>query len=99
VELAYLLKEFFRNASDQKSLKAEKDAFRQLIKVVDELDQMPVHDGFVNINLRGDRSLQISGPARGKKGTFSSALTRISPARILRPLPRILKSQSATLKK
>ena len=63
VELAYLFKEFFRNASDQKSLKAEKDTFRQLIKVVDELDQMPVHDGFVHINLRGASSPEIPEPA------------------------------------
>jgi hypothetical protein len=61
VELAYLLNEFFRNASDRKSHKAEKDTFRQLIKVVDELDQMPVHDGFVHIRLRGAPGLQISG--------------------------------------
>ena len=63
VELAYLLNEFFRNASDRKSHKAEKDTFRQLIKVVDELDQMPVHDGFVHIKLRGAPSLHISEPA------------------------------------
>jgi len=63
VELAYLLNEFLRNASDPKSPKAEKDTFRQLIKVVDELDQMPVHDGFVHINLRGAPGPQISEPA------------------------------------
>ena len=63
VELAYLLNEFLRNASDPKSPKAEKDTFRQLIKVVDELDQMPVHDGFVHINLRSAPGPQISEPA------------------------------------
>jgi len=62
VELAYLLNEFFRNAPDRKSVKAEKNILRQLIKVVDELDQMPVHDGFVYINLRGARSPEISEP-------------------------------------
>lgn len=63
VELAFLLNDFFRIASDRKSLKAEKNIFRQLIKVVDELDQMPVHDGFVHISLRGVRSPEISEPA------------------------------------
>jgi len=63
VELAYLLNEFFRNASDRKNPKAEKNIFRQLIKVVDELDQMPVHDGFVHISLRGAPSPEISEPA------------------------------------
>jgi hypothetical protein len=63
VELAYLLNEFFRNASERKSLKAEKNIFRQFIKVVDELDQMPVHDGVVHISLRGAPSPEISKPA------------------------------------
>jgi hypothetical protein len=62
VELAFLLNDFLRNAADRKSLKAEKNIFRQLIKVVDELDQMPVHDGFVHISLRGVRSPEISEP-------------------------------------
>ncbi len=63
VELAYLLNASFRDAPYGESVKAEKDTFRQLIKILEELDQMPVHDGFVHINLRGARNPKISEQA------------------------------------
>jgi hypothetical protein len=60
VELAYLLNASFRDVHYWEGVKAEKDTFRQLVKILDELDQMPVPDGMVRITLRGARNPKIS---------------------------------------
>jgi hypothetical protein len=63
VDLAYLLNASFRDVTYLEGVKAEKGTFRQMIKVLEELDQMPVHDGFIHINLRGARNPKISEQA------------------------------------
>ncbi len=63
VELAYLINASFRDVHYWEGVKAEKDTFRQLSRILDELDQMPVHDGWVRITHRGVRSPKISEQA------------------------------------
>ncbi|MGD8520179.1 MAG: hypothetical protein PVF56_03460 [Desulfobacterales bacterium] len=60
VELAYLLNGSFRDAHYWEGVKAEKDTFRQLVRIFDELDQKPGHGGTIQIHHRGSRSGKIS---------------------------------------
>ena len=60
VELAYLLNGSFRDAHYWEGVKAEKDTFRQLVRIFSELDQKPGHSGSVQIHHRGSRSAKIS---------------------------------------
>lgn len=63
VDLAYLISDSFRDVHYWEGIKAEKGTFRQLSKVLDELDQMAVHDELVRINHRGVRSAKTSEQA------------------------------------
>ena len=56
VELAYLLNASFRDAHYWEGVKAEKDTFRQFVRVVRELSQMPGHDHVIQIQFRGTQS-------------------------------------------
>lgn len=60
VELAYLLNASFRDAHYWEGVKAEKDTFRQFVRVVRELEQMPGHDGIIHIHYRGSKSSKFS---------------------------------------
>jgi hypothetical protein len=60
VELAYLLNASFRDAHYWEGVKAEKDTFRQFVRVVRELNRMPGHDGNINIHYRGSQSSKFS---------------------------------------
>jgi hypothetical protein len=63
VELVYLLNTSFQDVYYWEGIKAEKDTFRQLVRILEELNQMPVHDGTVCITLRGARIPKISEKA------------------------------------
>ena len=63
VELVYLINATLEDAHYWEGLKAERDTSRQLSRILDELDQMAVHDGFVRISHRGGSSLNISEQA------------------------------------
>jgi hypothetical protein len=56
VDLAYLLNTVLDDDYDWENAKAAEDNFRQLNRIVDELDQMAVHDGWVRFDYRGSRS-------------------------------------------
>ncbi len=60
VELAYLLNASFRDAHYWEGVKAEKDTFRQFVRVVSELNGMPGHDGIIYIHFRGAQSSKSS---------------------------------------
>jgi len=53
VDLAYLLNASFRDVYYWEGVKTEKDTFKQFIKILNELNQMPNHDGTVQIVFRG----------------------------------------------
>ena len=59
VELAYLLNTALGDDHGQEDVKAAEDNFRQLNRILDELDQMAVHDGWVRFAYRGSRSLKV----------------------------------------
>ena len=56
VELSYLLNASFRDAHYWEGVKAEKDTFRQFVRVVRELNRMPGHDHIIHIQFRGSQS-------------------------------------------
>ena len=60
VELAYLLNGSFRDAHYWEGVKAEKDTFKQLVRIFSELDQKPGHGGTIQIHHRGARSGKIA---------------------------------------
>ena len=60
VDLAYLISESLRDIHYWEGVKAEKGTFRQFGKVLDELDQIAVHDELIRINHRGVRSAKTS---------------------------------------
>ncbi|MBW2410458.1 MAG: hypothetical protein JRF72_11720 [Deltaproteobacteria bacterium] len=60
VELAYLLNASFRDAHYWEGVKAEKDTFRQFVRVVRELNRMPGNDRIINIQFRGSQSSKYS---------------------------------------
>jgi len=60
VELAYLLNGSFRDAHYWEGVKAEKDTFKQLVRIFNELEQKPGHGGTIQIRHRGSRSGKIS---------------------------------------
>ncbi len=63
VELIYLIHTAFEINSTGKDAKGYKDTFRQLSRILDELDQMTIHDGFVYISHRGNGGLGLAKPA------------------------------------
>ena len=60
VELAFLLNASFRDAHYWEGVKAEKDTFRQFVRVMGELDRMPGNDRIINIHYRGSQSSKFS---------------------------------------
>ncbi len=60
VELAYLINMSLRDDHYWEGVKAASGAVRQLSKILDELDQMAVHDGFVRISHRGGGQNRIA---------------------------------------
>ena len=60
VELAYLLNASFQDVQYWEGVKAEKNTFGQLIRTLQKLDQMSIHDGTIRINLRGSQTGKIS---------------------------------------
>ncbi|MGD8667148.1 MAG: hypothetical protein PVI58_14170 [Desulfobacterales bacterium] len=63
VELAYLFNTALRGDHYREDAKAAEGNFRQLSKILDELDQMAVHDGWVRFDYRGRRRIQPAKPA------------------------------------
>ena len=59
VELVYLFNLALRDDHYWEHAKAAEDNFRQLSRILDELDQMAVHDGWVRFTYRGRRCPQI----------------------------------------
>ncbi len=59
VELAHLLNVALRDDHFGEDAKAAEDNLRQLSRILDELDQMAVHDGWVRFDYRGRRSPEI----------------------------------------
>lgn len=60
VELAYLLNASFQDAHYWEGVKAEKNTFRQLVRIFRELGQKPVHDGIIHIHHRGSRTGKVT---------------------------------------
>jgi hypothetical protein len=60
VELAYLLNASFQDVHYWEGVKAEKNTFSQFVRMLQELDQMSVHDGTIRINFRGSQTGKIS---------------------------------------
>jgi hypothetical protein len=60
VELAYLLNGSFQDAHYWEGVKAEKNTFRQLVRIFRELDQKPGHGSTIHVHHRGSRSGKIS---------------------------------------
>jgi len=60
VELAYLLNASFQDAHYWEGVKAEKDTFRQFMRIILELDQKPGNDRTIRINLRGSRAGKVA---------------------------------------
>ena len=60
VELAYLLNASFQDAHYWEGVKAEKDTFRQFVRILRELEQMPVQDRIIRISFRGSQSTKVS---------------------------------------
>ncbi|MBT8331531.1 MAG: hypothetical protein KJP06_04295, partial [Deltaproteobacteria bacterium] len=59
VELAYLLNVALSDDHFGEDAKATEDTLRQLSRILDELDQMAVHDGWVRFDYRGRHSPEI----------------------------------------
>jgi len=60
VDLAYLLNASFRDVHYWEGVKTEKDTFRQFIKILQELNGMPDHNGTIGITFRGSTGGRIS---------------------------------------
>ena len=62
VELIYLIHTAFQNDPEGTDAKPQRDTIRQLSRILDELDQMAVHDGFVRISHCGNSSPNLAEP-------------------------------------
>ena len=60
VELAYLLNASFQDAHYWEGVKAEKDTFRQFVRIIRELNQMPGHTNEIRIQFRGAQKAKFS---------------------------------------
>ncbi|UCE53401.1 MAG: hypothetical protein JSV31_29865 [Desulfobacterales bacterium] len=60
VESAYLLNSSLRDAHYWEGFKAEKDTFRQFMRIILELDQKPGNDRTIRINLRGSQAGKVA---------------------------------------
>ena len=62
VELVYLIHTALQDDPESTDAKAQRDTSRQLSRILDELDQMAVHDGFVRISHCDNSSLNLAEP-------------------------------------
>jgi hypothetical protein len=60
VELAYLLNASFQDALYWEGVKAEKDTFRQFVRIIRELNQMPGHTNEIRIQFRGAQKAKFA---------------------------------------
>ena len=60
VELAYLLNASFQDAHYWEGVKAEKDTFRQFVRIIRELNQMPGQTNEIRIQFRGAQKAKFS---------------------------------------
>jgi len=60
VELAYLLNASFQDAHYWEGVKAEKDTFRQFVRIIRELNQMPGPTNEIRIQFRGAQKAKFS---------------------------------------
>ena len=63
VDLVYLLNASFRDAHYWEGVKTQKDTFKDLVNILQELSQMPNHDGVVRILHRGSQGAKVAAEA------------------------------------
>ncbi len=63
IDLVYLFNASFRDAHYWEGVKAEKDTFKQLVDILQELSRMPKNDGRVRIVYRGSQSAKVDSKA------------------------------------
>ena len=63
VDLVYLLNASFRDAHYWEGVKTEKDTFKNLVSILQDLEQMPKHDGQVRILYRGSQGGKVAPEA------------------------------------
>lgn len=63
VDLVYLLNASFRDAHYWEGVKTEKDTFKNLVNILQDLNQMPGHDGLVKILYRGSQGAKLASEA------------------------------------
>jgi hypothetical protein len=63
VDLVYLLNASFRDAHYWEGVKAEKDTFKQLVDILQDLSRMPSNDGRIRIVYRGSQSAKVDSKA------------------------------------
>lgn len=63
VDLVYLLNASFRDAHYWEGVKTEKDTLKNLINILQDLNQMPGHDGLVRILYRGSQGAKLPSEA------------------------------------
>jgi hypothetical protein len=63
IDLVYLLNASFRDAHYWEGVKAEKDTFKNLVNILQDLNQMPGHDGLVRILYRGSQGAKVASKA------------------------------------
>lgn len=63
IDLVYLLNASFRDAHYWEGVKAEKDTFKNMVNILQDLNQMPGHDGLVRILYRGSQGAKVASEA------------------------------------